>query len=117
MTGELWGVPSFVRAEYELRSQKASSSEVYSMHASNTFDAARTYMGWPDFFQLGPITTTAPLAPFMVDGQLQLDAVVHRVDGVACEVGPESSDSRSDSDNDSERDRDSGSDSSSDSDS
>lgn len=42
--------------------------------------------GDPDFFQLGAITSTEPLGPFLVDGQLQLQPRLLSLDGMKAEM-------------------------------
>lgn len=55
----------------------------YARHSINhTFVTTETGAGYPDFFQLGPISTTASLQPFLVDGQLKMRAVIKQLDGM-----------------------------------
>lgn len=80
------GCPAWVHAAYDIHCQQAAKPGVYTLRKrdQDTFLRHHHSVGWDDLFKLGPITTTAPLAPFLVDGQLQLQVVMRSVDGVTC---------------------------------
>lgn len=81
------GNPAWVHAVYELLSQQADKPGVYTSCGldKDTYTQANLGFVREDFFKLGPIiTSTAPLAPFLEEGQLQVQVVMHSVDGVTC---------------------------------
>lgn len=74
----------WVHVEYQLNSQRSSTPGVFSMskRTSRTLTTESGGWGYPDFFKLGPITTTDPLQAYLVDGQLKLQAVITGIDGM-----------------------------------
>lgn len=73
----------WVRIDFELCAQTAATPGVFSLvdSFSHTFGPT-TGWGQPDFYELGPISSSHPLTPFLVGGELKLKLHIKKVDGV-----------------------------------
>lgn len=76
----------WVHIKFQFFSQPASTRRVScfkNLSSQRTFSTQADNWGSQNFFGLGPISTTDPLQPFLVDGQLKLRPVITQIDGVA----------------------------------
>lgn len=80
-TNQQWQITPWAQIDYTLSSKQASSPESWVSRSTYVFTDVIGH-GFTDFFQVGTISSTDPLKPYIVDGAIQLCTRITYLDGM-----------------------------------